>query len=39
MKDGKIAEMGTHEELLSNPEGVYYNLHTIQKELHEMYAV
>lgn len=39
MKDGKIAEMGTHEELLSNPDGVYYNLHTIQKELHEMYAV
>ena len=39
MKDGKIAEIGTHDELLANPQGVYYNLHTIQKELHEMYAV
>jgi ATP-binding cassette, subfamily B, bacterial len=39
MKDGRIAEMGTHEELLANPEGVYHKLHTIQKELHEMYAV
>ncbi len=39
MKDGKIAETGTHEALLANPHGVYYNLHTIQRELHEMYAV
>ncbi|MFP4282089.1 MAG: ABC transporter ATP-binding protein [Verrucomicrobiota bacterium] len=39
MKDGRLAEVGTHAELLANPDGVYYNLHTIQKELHEMYAV
>lgn len=27
---GKIVEMGTHEELLANPDGVYYRLYNIQ---------
>lgn len=39
MKDGRIVEMGTHAELLSNRQGVYHKLHSIQRELHEMYAL
>lgn len=39
MKDGRIVEMGRHEELLAKPEGVYHRLHSLQRELHEMYAV
>ena len=39
MKDGLIVEMGKHEELLQNPDGVYTRLHKMQRELHEMYAV
>jgi ABC-type multidrug transport system fused ATPase/permease subunit len=26
LKEGKVAEQGTHEELLANPEGLYFNL-------------
>jgi ATP-binding cassette subfamily B (MDR/TAP) protein 1 len=26
LKDGKVAEQGTHDELLSNPEGLYFSL-------------
>lgn len=39
MEDGKLVETGTHQELLNNPEGLYYKLHNIQRELHEMWAV
>jgi ATP-binding cassette subfamily B protein len=39
MKDGKIREVGTHAELLENTEGVYYKLHSIQREMHQMYGV
>lgn len=39
MKDGKLVETGTHEELLQDSSGVYFKLHNIQRELHEMYAV
>lgn len=30
MKDGEIAERGTHEELMAKPEGVYAQLYNIQ---------
>ncbi len=33
MKDGQLAEAGTHEELLSNPDGIYARLHGLQMEL------
>lgn len=39
MKDGRIVEMGTHEELLRKPDGLYHKLHNAQRELHEMYAI
>ena len=26
LKEGKVAEQGTHDELLANPEGLYFNL-------------
>ena len=26
LKEGRVAEQGTHEELLQNPEGLYFNL-------------
>ncbi|WOO43362.1 ABC transporter ATP-binding protein [Rubellicoccus peritrichatus] len=39
VKDGKLAEQGTHEELLALEDGVYRKLNSMQKELHEMYAV
>jgi len=39
MKDGKLVETGSHEDLLKIPQGVYAGLHNTQKELHEMYAV
>lgn len=39
VKDGKLAEQGTHEELLALKDGVYKKLNSMQKELHEMYAV
>ena len=37
--DGRLAEEGTHAELLSRPDGIYRKLHQMQQELHEMYAV
>ncbi len=33
MKDGRLAEAGTHEELLSMPDGIYARLHGLQMEL------
>jgi ABC-type multidrug transport system fused ATPase/permease subunit len=32
LKNGRIAEAGTHEELLARPEGIYYNLVRLQLE-------
>lgn len=34
MKDGRLAEAGTHEELLSKDDGIYARLHGLQMELH-----
>jgi ATP-binding cassette subfamily B protein len=39
MKDGRIAEIGTHAELLDKEDGIYRKLHDLQQELHHMYAV
>lgn len=39
VKDGVLREEGTHEELLAIEDGVYKKLNSMQKELHEMYAV
>ncbi len=39
MEDGKLAEHGTHEELLAKPDGVYAKLHKTQMELHAAIAV
>ncbi len=39
MEDGKLAEQGTHEELLAKPDGVYAKLHRTQAELHALIAV
>jgi len=39
MEDGKLAEQGTHEELLAKPDGVYAKLHHTQAELHALIAV
>ena len=33
MKDGRLAESGTHEELLDRPDGIYRRLHGLQMEL------
>jgi ATP-binding cassette subfamily B protein len=33
MKDGKLAESGTHEELLSRPDSLYARLHGLQMDL------
>ena len=33
MKNGRLAEAGTHEELLANPDGIYRRLHEMQLEL------
>jgi ATP-binding cassette subfamily B protein len=33
MKDGRLAESGTHEELLARPDGIYARLHGLQMEL------
>jgi ATP-binding cassette subfamily B protein len=33
MKDGRLAEAGTHAELLSRPDGIYARLHGLQIEL------
>jgi ABC-type multidrug transport system fused ATPase/permease subunit len=32
LKNGRIAEAGTHEELLAHEEGIYYNLVRLQLE-------
>ena len=39
MKDGRIAESGSHAELLETEDGIYRKLHDLQQELHHMYAV
>ncbi|MCW8133494.1 MAG: ATP-binding cassette domain-containing protein, partial [Planctomycetota bacterium] len=37
--EGRIAEQGTHADLLARENGIYRKLHRMQQELHEMYAV
>jgi ATP-binding cassette subfamily B protein len=39
IEDGRLAEQGTHAELLEKPDGTYRKLYSLQRELHEMYAV
>lgn len=39
IEDGLITEMGTHKELLSDPDGTYARLCKMQQELHKIYAV
>jgi ATP-binding cassette, subfamily B, bacterial len=36
MEDGRVAEVGTHEELLANEEGIYYKLVKMQSEISKM---
>lgn len=38
-KDGRLVEQGNHRELLADRDGVYYKLHRMQRDLHDMYAV
>jgi len=33
MKDGRLAESGTHEDLLARPDGIYARLHNLQLQL------
>jgi ATP-binding cassette subfamily B protein len=35
IEDGKLAESGTHAELLERPNGIYRKLFTLQQELHD----
>ncbi|MEN8184925.1 MAG: ABC transporter ATP-binding protein, partial [Myxococcota bacterium] len=35
IQDGKLAECGTHAELVSRPGGIYRRLHRLQQELHD----
>ncbi len=35
IQDGNLAELGTHAELLANPNGIYTKLHRLQQDLHE----
>jgi ABC-type multidrug transport system fused ATPase/permease subunit len=35
IEDGKLAEFGTHAELLARPNGIYRKLFTLQQELHD----
>jgi len=39
IEEGKIAEQGTHAELLAKEDGAYAKLYRMQRELHEMYAL
>ncbi|MBN2210151.1 MAG: ABC transporter ATP-binding protein [Sedimentisphaerales bacterium] len=39
IKQGRIVEEGSHEQLLKIDDGVYRKMHDIQQQLHEMYAV
>ncbi|MEM0967632.1 MAG: hypothetical protein AAGJ81_15905 [Verrucomicrobiota bacterium] len=39
MKEGRLVEEGTHQELLQVEDGVYRKLHDLQVELHEQFAV
>jgi len=39
IEDGRISEEGTHEELLSKPDGTYKKLLRLQQEFHEIYTV
>ncbi len=39
MENGRLIEQGSHEELLSNPDGVYTKLHQTQAELQALIAV
>ncbi|MGE9296403.1 MAG: ABC transporter ATP-binding protein [Puniceicoccales bacterium] len=39
MKEGRLVEEGTHQELLELENGVYKKLHDLQVELHEQFAV
>ena len=38
LKDGKVAEIGTHEELLSNPDGEFRKLVEMQTEINQLSA-
>ncbi|MGA0369899.1 MAG: ABC transporter ATP-binding protein, partial [Kiritimatiellia bacterium] len=39
LKDGKLVESGTHEELLQKPEGVFKGLYDMQQELHQTFVI
>ena len=39
IKDGKLAESGTHEQLLQIEDGVFRKLYEMQQQLHEQFAV
>ena len=39
LKEGRIVETGTHDELLVIPEGVFRGLYELQQELHHSFAV
>ncbi len=39
LKDGRIAESGTHDELLALEDGVFRKLYELQQELHQRFAV
>ncbi len=39
LKDGRLVESGTHEELLQMEDGVFKHLYELQHQLHEQFAV
>lgn len=39
IEDGKIAEIGTHRELLNKQQGIYRKLYTLQQEMNKEFAV